>query len=791
MNVRSHTGVGNRPRHRTLPWATIALVALLLPVAIPSASSPEVIRGWGVLHVAARTAGAWNILDGGTLTFNGTGSPESTITDREAAAGETSNGRAYFLNLTVTLPLENVSLRVWTYPVANWEFPAAFPWGAEALPPLPEWQYAVYFGAANDSTNWIVNESHGEISRSVPWENASFLVVGFTPLSLALSADPTLPDGTTPTHLGFNVNNGGLGGGLNTSDPQLARMTAALHPAVTRFGVTSVGSGTSWNNATETAKFDFTNFDLTANFSAAAGATIALNLPVGTWGDGNLLPNGMPLDLSMPIPYGGGVGYFPTEAAYASYVGVVVQHVKTTSDPVQYWLIGNEMPLVNASIVAEYIQLFNIAETTIHSVLPAALVGSDSMTNRTYFSQFASGARGVGFLSFHYYPATGICEVNGTYCAPNSTGLGTPDPRLWTLYAGLNHQGFVPPAQAQEMWKSSTGIEVPILDTESNLNAVGGSMSTYSSGTDPRLQSLFGAAWIDSTLIDGTFANLSELTYFMLSSPAGVPRTVSGPYGGWGFGLIGSGGSGGDIPYAPYLALKMWADAFPSESTGVSLSGVDPATSAGYAAVDGTNLSAVIVNQVDVPLHVRFAVTGANYIPTTVVVLDNRSYTETYHAGAADVTLGNDSVRLLSPTAAASGFTISGYGVAEIVEAAAPPSNTTGGGGGANQSGDPPQPTSPSNSSTPSPENSTAQTGSDPTHSRHATSGGFPASSGALPGPAALQEGFSAGLLILAGLVVVAAWKSGGSSGGQIVGRPPQPPAPIANVKRPAPTSRR
>jgi hypothetical protein len=612
-------------------------------------------------------SGAATVLDGSTVTSSIHHRP-TTLRDTVVDGVATSSTRSYHLTVAVTVPGPGTPIRIWTSPVEAWSFPDQFPWGAEALPPLTEWTWWVWSNGVNDTAAWSTNSAVTELSRSATWVNQSYTIIGATHPTMDLTVHAGQSDGTHPTAIGFSVNNPSLGAGLPTSDPDLVGPGKALSPGIVRFGLTSVGSATSWDQLHGVPKFDFTNFDRTVNYSQAVGASIVLTVSAGTWGDGNLLPTGMPLNTALPVSRAGGSGAFPTLVAYASYVGAIVNHTLATHATVLYWSIGNEVPLDNRAVVAGYIRLFNTAASVIHSALPNALVGSDEMMNRTYFSQFARSASGVGFLSFHYYPGDGVCTSAGHYCAPLGRGQGSTDPGLNAYGVNFTGQPFYPPLIAQMMWKNATGEPIPVLDTESNLNGVGGNPTNRHIGTDPRLQSLYGASWLVSTMISGSVENVSALNYFMLAGPAVPAQTITSRFGGWGFGLTSEGPADNDTRFAPYWAMQMWGPNLPHASSGVRILGIDFRDAWAYAARNTSTVSVVIANRVNVPVSYTVNIADVNASPMGSRVLDAQSYSEVYSAATRNVALVKDGVRSVVSTTNPIHFTIQGYGVAIVVE---------------------------------------------------------------------------------------------------------------------------
>jgi len=490
-------------------------------------------------------------------------------------------------------------------------------------------------------------------------------VFGSTTPVVTVSVDPNRSAGTVTPGAGFVVNTPGIQGGFPTNDSNFLTLASNLHPSVIRFGTDITAISYSWNTVTNQPKFDFSYFDRWVSVAHELHVQILLSLPAGSWGDGNILPAGMPLNHSLIVNGPSGTGYFPDDAAWQKWVEGVVNHTTATGADISYWNVGNEVPTYNLTEVAGYTNVFNIAERTILAQQSSARVGSDVMTNLTYESYFATHARGVGFLSFHYYPTVGLCLQAGRYCPPAGPPDGSTDPGIFSHPAYTFLGRSYAPKAAQSLWENLSGNWVPVLNSETNLNAIGGGSADYSIGTDPRIQTLFGASWLISTLIDGARQNVSELAYFALSSGFSTPTTDTSSFGGWGFGLSREGTNGTDVLFAPYLAMQMWSSAIPPGEPDVLTESSAPAMVYSYAAHNGADLSLILVNRANVPVTVTLNLSSGNYSIDTISTLDQRGYSETYEADHNTTVLKLAKVMVSHPTTWSS-VTIDGYGVVVV-----------------------------------------------------------------------------------------------------------------------------
>ncbi|MFI5418519.1 MAG: hypothetical protein ACHQ2Y_06465 [Candidatus Lutacidiplasmatales archaeon] len=591
--------------------------------------------------------------------------------------------RSYFIHLTVSLPVWGLNLELTTNPVWGLSTPDRNPGGAVDLPPLYLWNWQVFRGTLNDTQNWTMDVSGTLLLRFIAVANTTFKIVGESSPSTNVNVNVGKLDGTHVPGVSFMMINPGGNGSLAIpwNDTDFATQVQALHPTIVRLGQTTAVP-TSWNNTTGHPVFGMYNFNHTAAFIHGLGAGLLLSMPAGSWGDGNFLPVGMPLNSSIQINWGGygaGSGYFPNDSAYYTYVSDFVNATIARNISIQYWNIGNEVPVkYGANVTAEFTQIFNIASLAIHQYLPNASVGTDVMLVPTSFPYFAAHALNVGYLSFHYYPVNNTCPTTNTYCVPYDSQGYWRDASMWTANHSLYGSHFMAPALAQSEWFNLTGQHLPVLATESNI------AKSPVFGTDPRQQMLFGATWLINSMIDAASQNVSAYTYYVLEAPPSGTGQLSAPYGGWGWGMLNESVNDTDVPYAPYWALSMWGSALPAGAAGVVTDSANPSLIRSYGCLSGANASLVIINKVDVPMSIPlsgvYALSGTSIKLTT---LDQSSYIESFNQS-----LGQEQV-LKSGTSSSSfsGTTpvvvqISGYGVAVVSWTPGPPAPTRSGGSG-------------------------------------------------------------------------------------------------------------
>lgn len=627
---------------------------------------------------AAPSAAVPTITDGQQIT-EGFGPYHSRLSDTIVPGNSTGSSRTYFVDLRTTFPLRTLLVNLSTSLLQQASDPNQLPGGADVLPPAANWSWGILDSGVNDTAHWNFT-TPGLAYRIAPWANASFEIVGTSDFSATVTAYAGLTNGATSPALGIIVHTSSpqIAVNLTKRDPHVTGLLGALAPALVRWSLVSAVP-TTWNSTTGNATFHFGAALAIAKLTASAGAVSMLDVPAGTWGDGNSLPTGMPLNLSIElVSKGGSTGYFPALAAYHAYLVALVGALARAGIPIRYWNIGNEIPIgSNLSTAAAFVTLYNMAAAVVHNASPSALVSSDVFVRPNLIKYFATRIHGADFLDFHYYPANGPCPSVATFCAPDGIGGYQPDPTILSRSA-LFAKGavFPPPAVCQQDWYNGTHTWVPILDTESNLNAYPNAIQNSTSiayGTDPRQQTLFAAAWVDSEMMDAAMVNVSAVTYFALQGPYGAPGTVTHPYGGFGYSLI-SGPGPNDVRYAPYWALDLWRTNVPPGSRGLLVNSSNPFLVHAYAVTNGSGVTVVLSNRNALPTTIRVNVSGAVVHAATEQLLDATTYKMAYDPSTHSTTVTLSTVvRRVLPSGWMANITIDGYGLAVVQFAAGSP----------------------------------------------------------------------------------------------------------------------
>ncbi|MCI4346089.1 MAG: hypothetical protein L3K07_04985 [Thermoplasmata archaeon] len=643
-------------------------------------------------------SGLGNISTGLTLADNlsisvKVGLLQLTLSDTVSLGVMTAWERSYYVSVSANVGKINVTATLTTNALFWWAGPSQLPSGSDNLPPFANWTWSVLYDGAKDLGGWTAT-SAGVLTRTIAWESGTFEIIGRPTFAATVSVAPSTYDGSLATGAGFVLSNQ-----VTHKDPDLLSTSGALAPSMVRWSEAYVAPST-WNVAKGTVSFNYANFAPIVNFTKSLRTTTFLSLPAGSWGDGNLLPAGMPLNTSLLVNYyGHGTGYFPALTAYKTFVTQFAKDMAANHWTITYWNIGNEVPVaINLTLARAYANVFNVAEKAIHAVFPAALVGSDTLMGHREISYFESALHNVGFLSFHAYPAGNLC-AGTAYCVPNNVNEYYRDAQVLqvsSLFHG--YWQFMQPRKAQWSWFNATHHWIPVIDSESNLN------SAQQYGSDPRQQSLFGAAWLGTLLIDGSRQNLSQEVYYSLFSVYPLPASRTSNYGGWGFGLMTEGPN--DVPtiFAPYYATSFWAQNIPVGAKGLSVTNSQPGMIRTYAVRDGANLSLFLVNTGANNATITASVAGGAWTAARELLVDATTYNEVFNSVTGKEVLSKSSSSSLHVSGAGKiAYTIHSYGVALITYTSVKklPSgnssnngtgNGTGTGGSGNTTGTPPGP---------------------------------------------------------------------------------------------------
>lgn len=611
------------------------------------------------------------LLDNNSISYL-LGTTHLTLSDSVTGGVFTNYERSFTVSVVASATHLNLTAALSANALYEWAGPTQMPGGSDNLPPFANWTWAVVTNGHSDTANWSA-DTNGVLSRTVFWVSESFTVLGFPTLKANVTVNPGAYAGTTATGSGFVLSNS-----IPSNDADYTSLASALHAPVVRWSSTYDAPAT-WNTTTNTVSFSYTQFSPLVSFAQSLHAQIYLSIPAGSWGDGNLLPAGMPLNTSYLVNYyNHGTGYFPALTAYKTYVTQFAKDMKSHGWTITYWNIGNEVPVaIGQKLATAFADVFNVAAAAIHSVFPNALVGWDTALGKHLLPFFESHIVGAGFLGIHTYPAGNLC-AGGSYCPPNNVNEYFRDAQI--LQESQNFSGywqFEQPLKAQHDWYNATGKWLPVIDSEANLN------SAQSTGSDPRQQSLFGAALLGAELIEGSHQNMSQELYYSFQSPYPLPHDLTAPYGGWGFGLTTEGANDSDITYAPYDVSSWWAHYLPVGSKGLAVTNSQSWMVRSYAVRDGANLSVFLVNTGDENATITTSVSGGKWAAATENLIDASTYVMSFNANTQTESLTKDTTSTLKLSGTGpQAVVIHGYGVAVLTYVPATKSGNSSGSGG-------------------------------------------------------------------------------------------------------------
>jgi len=285
----------------------------------------------------------------------------------------------------------------------------------------------------------------------------------------------------------------------------------------------------SWNEATKTGTFDWTNVD--SLISSIRGISAEPILSLGGYDmSSKWIPKGMATNPATGLPY---------PASWAAYCAQWVKHFKAIGVPFKYYEITTE-PFKYFGWTADltklgyYVQLWNAAARAMRAVNPNVLLSQDFITAQRVLNYWIKYGDNVDFLDFHKYDSYALSGTG--YCTDSQLLYRAETSRFTTTVGGT--YGV---ADARQIWFNARGKWLPVIDSECNLN------SYWTGGTDPRIQKMVGAVWtalvLRTSILDGVTCN----AYFSFGSHPAYTQI------GKGFGLVNLDNG---KPWYPYYVNK-------------------------------------------------------------------------------------------------------------------------------------------------------------------------------------------------------------------------------------------
>ncbi|MEM2506234.1 MAG: hypothetical protein QXF61_04240 [Nitrososphaeria archaeon] len=287
-----------------------------------------------------------------------------------------------------------------------------------------------------------------------------------------------------------------------------------------------------WNESSRTGVWNWTNIDALVQKIFEIGAE-----PLFCLGNGNniqnYIPQGMAINPITGLPY---------PESYAAYAGEWVKHFKERGLLVRFYQIINEPAAYfgwnppNKTKLNYYVELWNTVARVMRAIDPNVKLSHDCITRKGVLEYWIQYGDDIDFLDFHKYDCfnmppdydetTTLLRAETRYFETGPTAWGVDD--------------------ARRMWYNARGKWLPVINSESNLNAY------CATGTDPRIQQMFGAVWTSLVLRTGILKGLSYNVYFEFSSSKSYGETTE--TGGYGFGMINS---DNNKPWYPYYVHYM------------------------------------------------------------------------------------------------------------------------------------------------------------------------------------------------------------------------------------------
>src|ERR1700686_4248799 len=338
-------------RGPALSLAAFGLVALLASGAWNAGASSPVRASAPVSRDAS--AVTLPILTDGAVLQLPFGATMIKLTDTIIYGKSTPSQRSYSITIRAAHAFPLIGVQVETSPLTEWSIPGQTPGGPDALPPMSDWQWTVTTGrGVADTGHWAVPRWTTDLARATTWATQTYIVTGVSKPVAPLQVSLPLANPTPAPGVGIVLNPGSSFQGplFPKNDPDYSTLLNGLKPSAIRFGEVDGGTSAHWSTSLGAPIFNFSALDRAFNLSASVGAKVLYSLSAGSWGDGNLLPVGMPQNHTYLIVKGSTSGYLADLSAYRAYLQVILTHIHSLNQSVGYWSVGNEIPLTNMSV---------------------------------------------------------------------------------------------------------------------------------------------------------------------------------------------------------------------------------------------------------------------------------------------------------------------------------------------------------------------------------------------------------------------------------------------------------
>jgi hypothetical protein len=292
---------------------------------------------------------------------------------------------------------------------------------------------------------------------------------------------------------------------------------------------------TQWRESTKTGTWDWTELDKQVKAIFATGAEPIIVLGFYSWTSKSLqVPSGMTVYST--------TGGLPSSSSWAAYCEEYVSHFKKLNLPVRYYEIFNEpcnywkvdgWPAPQPKL-GYFTKLFNAAAIAMRSINSSVRIGNDSSNMQDVLDYFIENKVKIDFLSYHNY-------ATGSTSSLDSDLFNAAETKYLT-----DTESYYSTSKARALYKAATGVYLPVLITEGNLNYA------YSSGTDPRIQKMAGAVYQALRIKTAIINNFVTDIYFGFASSAYQEKKLATH--GYGFGMVNTDTS---KPWYPYYVVQL------------------------------------------------------------------------------------------------------------------------------------------------------------------------------------------------------------------------------------------
>ena len=362
--------------------------------------------------------------------------------------------------------------------------------------------------------------------------SAGMIRVGFALTPVLITVNSAKAIGTNNFSTGFQVE--GLDLYIWTSRSAMKQLTADANFGLVRIFSYIVEPCTRWYEPTKTGTWDWSKADALVRRIAEVGAEPLICLGFYSW-ESNAIkaPSGMTKNPTTGLPYASSWGAYCAEwVRHFKQAGLTVRYFEIVNEVYQYWK-NDGWPTAQPKL-GYFMELYNAAAKAMRAQNPGVKLGNDASIMKGVLDYFISNGENLDFLSYHGYGTSSLS-------ASDSEILNAAE----TKYIGES-SSYYGVDKSRQLYKDKKNIDLPVIKSENNADYA------YSSGTDPRIQTMVGAVYHALTFRTFMLKNYAYNIYFHFASSASSEQLKSS--GGAGFGMVNS---DNDKPWYPYYVHKI------------------------------------------------------------------------------------------------------------------------------------------------------------------------------------------------------------------------------------------